>query len=527
MKRQASILLLWVFVAGANLLPLVNKYLPFTDLQGHAGLVGALAHLHDPEARIGELYAPNLRLLTSMLFEALGWMASAVMPIPLFTNLFLGIFCILGFPLCMLALLRAYGRDGRLALLLFPLVYYRCVWFGFINYVAAVPLVLLGLALLRRYLDAQQQQQQGAHAEQEARSLLGLALLAVLLVLGHFFAALVFFGLTALVLLHEQPARRAIVRLAVALLPSIIYLGYGISGFPTSTGSPKAPFKSLLFANRRWTELPQQFVAWSIRGYQRPLDRWVLGATALSMVAALIHAWRRSPPAQLATRKQLQQQPLLLLGAALGLFILFPTTIDTWWAVNVRFVPFIWAFALLCIPAPAQPTPLWLLAPALVAAMLWGGYLAWDFRSYNRGELAGFDAALDDIPKGRLVQALWPRFSDENHYSQFPMAHLANHYVVRRGGLVCPMLGGAPRQIPIAPRHKLTSVAWGRSESFSYRQHGADWEYFLVKAPQPGRPPLPPIFADAPPDAVTLISQHGLWSVYKNNRPVKLIKPTM
>src|SRR5207244_263986 len=85
-------------------------------------------------------------------------------------------------------------------------------------------------------------------------------------------------------------------------------------------------------------------------------------------------------------------QPLALFVVTAVMFALLPFRIPGWWAVNIRLIPFIVAFAIVAIPASRRRLPWTLLAPAACGAIVWGGYLAWDFHAwFNRVEMAGFN----------------------------------------------------------------------------------------------------------------------------------------
>src|SRR5689334_10774167 len=104
--------ILFILLTVANLLPLTSRYLPFTDIQGHMGLVGGLIHWNDPEAHTREYYSLNpVLLLPSAIFHHWGMIFGRLFGVPFASNLFVGLTCVVGVPLALAYLLHAYGRD--------------------------------------------------------------------------------------------------------------------------------------------------------------------------------------------------------------------------------------------------------------------------------------------------------------------------------------------------------------------------------------------------------------------------------
>jgi hypothetical protein len=506
-----------VFIVAliGNLLPLTAKYLPFTDLSGHMGLVGAMAHAHEPAARTSDYFVINVRWIPSHLYDGFVYFFGRLMGVPAASNLFLAVFVVAALPLSVLYALRVFGRDQRLALLVFPLIYNRCLWFGFVNFVSGVPMVLAGIALLSSLLETPRDKPLVLAARAFA-----LSVLAQLVVAAHFFAASAFFGFAVLLLLlrpirlHRHPVA------LVALYPGARFLKHWLdSKLSTPNASASTALREQLRNAQSFTKSLELFYDWSIDGLANRVDDHLIRVTFFSVVAAI--GWALWFPSQPTSRTRWRLRAPLMLAATVIVFFALPMALDTppWWAVNVRVVVLIWALVVLCIPRTRKPMPAWFLAPVAVASIAYGGYLTWDFhRWYNGVEMAGFDRVLDRIPPGARVQALWPDFESEKHYSHFPMAHAGTYYTVRRGGLAVPMMDGAPDDLWVTPRPIPPQPGWGLRNAFSWDAHGAYWDYFIVKDPQPGAPPAMPIFSDVPEGAVRLVVRDGLWRVFERVR---------
>jgi hypothetical protein len=181
-------------------------------------------------------------------------------------------------------------------------------------------------------------------------------------------------------------------------------------------------------------------------------------------------------------------------------------------------VPCLLTLGLLARPR-ARGLPGWAMGPVWLAAAGYGLFIAQDFRRWwEPVELDGFQAALQSIPPGQRVHAIYPLFKGEHHYSHFPMAHIVDWYIVKRGGAASPAMTSHPKELWAAPR-PWPQAPWGVHRAFSWQHHGVHWDYFLVKQPAPGNSEAYQPFPDAPVDAVARVFQQGLWSVWKRTQP--------
>jgi hypothetical protein len=351
-----------------------------------------------------------------------------------------------------------------------------------------------------------------------------LAAVFVLIVLAHAFAACVFLGFILLLALLAPFAVARLVRLGAALVPGGLILARWFAlGRGEHAGGPGL-LSEIIHGHPSLAASAALFYDWTRGGLGNHVNDVALLGMAASVVGCAAFAGfsriaRRSIAPGGLRAVLWRARYVVLLAAALVLFYRLPMTIHApyWWAVSVRLVPIAWLLLILAIPAPTRRWPTWLFLPAVAAALFYHAYLAYDFRTWFAGvEMAGLDAALDEIPPGRRVQGLWPDFTSERHYAHYPIAHAVNYYVVRRGGIANPMMDGhGLKDLWIVPRPRPPSPPWGLARAFSWRAHGGGWDYFLVKAPPPGAPPMVPLFRDAPPGAVRLVARHDLWSVYE------------
>ncbi|MEP6654024.1 MAG: hypothetical protein ABJA82_11745 [Myxococcales bacterium] len=523
-----------LFAVGivVNLLPLVvAPILPFNDLHGAAGLLGAWVRRPNPEARIDDYFTFNVHLAPNVIYWAVGWALTRLFSVTVATNLYIGLFCVVGLPVSLLVAVRALGKDPVLSFLAFPLIYHRCLWYGFMGSVPAVALLLLviGFASL-------------AYAQPHF-SWRDLALAATMLVMAtaHAFLYLVTLGLMLLwaLLAMRQPSswRR---RLA-ALLPSLLYLGPWLAATFFGAGGARHGGGEDGLLLYLWRQRPafshylRSVRDWLIDGYAGPIDDAVALVFAATLLAFLLVGIRpprpfsaaaapeprpaRGRPAgdQSADKWWTARVPITTALLTAGYFLL-PMSISRphpWWAVHVRLLVPALLVGVLLVPVRRRGLPRVALVPVMVAAIFYGGYLTADFRFWwTNVELNGFSAALAAIPPGQRVQALYPPYENERHYSHFPMGYIVDYYIVDRGGTAAPILAG-PNALWVAWRPQGPGPGWGFASAFNWAQHGRSWDYFLAKQPAPGNGPQLTFFSDAPTGAIRKVFEQGLWSVWR------------
>jgi len=510
------------FVAGlvACALPFVlAPILPMCDINGHAGMVGALLQRGHPGSRVDEYFAFNVHASPNAFYWGLVLALGKVLPMRVASNLFVIVFCVVGPPLCYLFALRMLGRPPALAFLALAAVFHRSLWFGFIDSVAADGFLFLELGFLERAFTRRRWSWWDA----------GLAGTLLLIALAHAFMFLVAVGLWLLfaVLAWRQPSpayRRFVVGLpALAYLLPWLLSTFGSGG--GHAGRPGGP--GLLTELWRQREPARTYLKnvhqWFLNGYTSSVDEILAIVFAITLVAALIAGARTparpvgTPPPPVPDRLWGSRYALAAGGLAAG-YLLLPMSIRQpfgWWAANVRLlVPFLLMLGLL-VPLRPRGLPSWAFAPLGIAAALYGLYVAQDFRRWWVGvELRGFDEAIHSIPVGQRVHAIYPVFEQERHYSHFPMGHIVDWYVVDRGGTAAPWITSHPKEVWTPPRLRLSSP-WGVHTKFVWAYYAPYWDYFLVKQPAPGNgaPYVP--FPDAPAGAVTRVFESGLWSVWK------------
>ena len=174
----------------------VSDLLPFQDLPQHLAAVRTIHSLDDPAWLLSKYHVVDLsRTQYLSWYLILDWMTT-VMPLDVACRVLLSLY-VISVPLSCYALLRALHLDPTAALLAAPLAFNTYLYMGFANYVSALPIVLLALALLVRSF--------GRWSLAEA---FGLACLSVVLFYSHVQALLMYIGFAGLTLLLLAPSWR-------------------------------------------------------------------------------------------------------------------------------------------------------------------------------------------------------------------------------------------------------------------------------------------------------------------------------
>ena len=555
-------LLLGVSLVVLCLPVLVVRAVPFHDAPGVIGLASVFSHLGHPETRVHEFYQVDYGAYPSVAYFGWAWLAALVgIPADVALNAFTALFCLAGPPLAMVVLLRAFGRPPWLSLLTLPVVWHQQIWFGFLGSAAALTGLLLALAFARRLLEPSPsptpKRRLGDH--------LGLAGALLFVALAHPFTLALTLAIVAPVLVMpvvgEPSARRRwgarALRLA-CFLPTAAFLGSWARTFfggharavanvteqdATAEQFAGAAGRAVGFTDQLLNQLGARrppllddlrlFGQWLGGGYAGGADEVVVVVGVLSLVACLAVGVRRStaaadgpappPEARLATAST-----VWLGGAALVLalgYLFLPNKVHWptyWWGVRVRCAVPLFLVAVVAVRVRPRGLPVWAAAPAVAAALFFGGFVTRDFRGHWNGRvLDGFREAVQAIPPGRTVLA-FPALVETHYAHAHP--YLIQYYVVWRGGRALPYLMGHPGSYWVTARPLPEAPPWGDPRSFDWHEHGLGYEYFVLEVPEPPAKARDPL-ASVPPGAVKLLSARGRWRVYRRERVPDLVKP--
>jgi hypothetical protein len=471
--------------AAAALVPLFAvKYPPMVDLPQHAAAVFIWLHYGDPAHGFRELFAIDYLspyVLGHGLARLLAEVLSVLTALKTVTAL-----AILALPLAMAHLFRRSGGDVWGALLGFPLAYGFAFYWGFFNFLLALPVTLLfvsaGLAYAR---------------EPSGKSGFTLALLAFAVYFGHALA----FGLGApvvglwILIFAGRDLRQGFARLW-PLLPAAGMIAVWFVWQRTTNPSVDVP--------ALWTEAPWQRLldlpAYLV-GAGRQAGPRLLGGLFVLLLPFACGRPRLGPPWVLA--------PLALSSLY---FLALPNRVLNTWFVYPRYAVFTAVFALMVF-VPWRSGRRAAAGRLLVLGFVlgWMGFLAVDFQRMD-AEARRFDAVLERMEPGKRVLGLNfdPGYAFVAGMPVFGHFHM--WYQAEKGGIAEYTFAVSPPQLvyyrpgkgPLA--HPELSR---RPQLFDDRRDGVHFDYYIVRAPVDMGPRL---FRGAP---VEFEVRAGDWWLYR------------
>src|SRR5262249_51633912 len=129
-----------------------GRFLPFSDMPEHVAAIGSLRHWFDPAWRMSETYSIAWGESQYLLYHLVGAALAFVVGAAERANLVLLAIVGLSYPFAARELLRALGRDERLALFACPLFWSHALIIGFLPFVASIPLTVFSLSIVARQL---------------------------------------------------------------------------------------------------------------------------------------------------------------------------------------------------------------------------------------------------------------------------------------------------------------------------------------------------------------------------------------
>ena len=514
---------------------LVARFLPGLDLPFHLSMVDMLNKDGSPDSPYADFYRGTLGLAPYAAHYGALRLLSTVLPLMAAHKVIVAIY-VAGFPLCTAALLNAAGRSRIPALLAFPLAYNLTLHYGFVSFALSLPVLMLLLAALTRFLLAPQMMLWLWAAT---------ALLAVLLFLCHLQNFL--YGLCAagafVLFSGARWSRRGLA--ALAALPAVICLLYW-HGSQDFAGPLAEQQKSFAFAwqslkDARLADLPPNPPAsYDLLERSRVLPLHLLrgftdledarGARALLVVLGaylalgILGAGTRGAGAP--TPRMRIAGWVTVLGAAIAYYGL-PHHLQAFELMTFypRFSVLLVLTGVLLIPAGLRRLDgvgrFIVALPAVVMAGLYGEVLTRHYRLYD-AEVADLDTVMKKTPPGgRAMGLIFDRTSRVMRIES-ALVGLANLYPALRPapGSMVPLVYCNMRHIPCRFRDPMNAAI---PEPGAWSPHALNapaaigfFDYLFIRLPPPGAPIL-----GADISRLEILAQEGSWIVYrhKNGRP--------
>ncbi len=405
---------------------------PIQDLPQHLAAIRVLADHGDADLGFARWFELSLGSTQYLAYYLVALALSKVGGVVLANRLLITA-AVVGTPYAMRALLRALGRDERLALFVFPLTWNAHLILGFLNFVSAIPLALWGLAVAVRLREE--------HTRGRA---IGLAVLSVVTFYTHV-VPFGFLGLGAgLVAMGDglRETGRRWLPLVPAALAAVAWTQTSPAGESTltaallsdeSSAGPEPQFMA-------WMDAVREIPMWLTDVLHVETDEKLLVVWGVLVLAAIALGAGRSSEEGAASRDEVRAGSLLrrvgLLApvAALAYFVT-PASYDWIWPINARFPLLALVFLIPILPAPRRWPGALLFAGVVAVSVLSSLEVASAFRAFEEEEVGELDAAIEAIPPGQKVAGLvFDRGSGQVKFS--PFLHAVAWYQAERGGAV-------------------------------------------------------------------------------------------
>ena len=477
-------------------------YLPFLDAPQHLATIDVIHRASAPE--VAALYTVDLASTQYLLYYVTTDVLAYAVGVENANKVFLSLYAAL-LPLSLLYALVGLGRAKVAALLAFPLVFNRFLFYGFINYLFAFPLLFFAIGLLAR-----------RGPEWRWRAELALAGLAVLSFYSHLQIFLVHVGAVGLFALARWRGLRLALRELSHLAPALVLFGVwlalsaGLAGGDAWESDVSRRYATLDKA--QWEPLHETFSQAHTRLLSTYWDAWDERLTAALLVGLGLLIAIRGLGVPAASWRDLAPEALTLF--VLLCYLCLPTSYRWIWPVNWRFLP----LAVLCglLWGRAQLPRVAHGAFTLLFGAVAAGAIALHVQRFDAfdAEAREFDGVLAKLaPGSRCLSVI---FDSGSAVVEGPVyLHFGQYHAVRNAGLAVYSFAEAPQSpIRFVPRPQggppptVLRSEWKPNE-FRFNTDNRYYDHFLVRGAPAG-------FARRVGfgDEVQQVFSTGKWTLY-------------
>ncbi|MGO8970332.1 MAG: hypothetical protein ACLQDQ_12260 [Myxococcaceae bacterium] len=481
--------------------------LPMVDLPQHLALISALHRLKDATTLYPEVFASRGELTPYLGYYHLVSLLNWLLPLEVANRCFLTL-VVAGLPLSVGFLLHSLGRPRWPSLLALPFSYGDSFGWGFINYLASLPLAVLACGCFVHALEESPQRRQWAlvHA---------VVLLAALLmhVQAFFFLALALPWL--LFTTRSQHGWRGRAPALLSCIPAVALFAVWGAGrlLAPAEVAEGAPWKAWgpLFSERNLAFKPfAQNLAELPRVLANQLrdgsDRWALGAVLLLWVAATLAVLLGAK----GTVREQGVSRLRLLGLgflALGLYFTLPFDIrGAIYYLNTRYAHLAAALFAAAVPPLARGLRPLFLGLSAAAALVLALPLAVAFRAFDAEAAPLLHFAALTPPEPRVMGLI---FNPGSRVVTHPVfLHAASVMARLKGGITNFSFALTPHS-PLryrGPPPPTFPSEW-RPDGFRWEGMGEAYSHFLLRGVPPER-----LFGSRLGRDVHLVAEEGgMW----------------
>ncbi len=497
--------------AVASIVPLFcGRHLPMSDLPEHVATMATLRHWGDAGWANREYFEmAGIGETPYWLYHVAGALLSVLTGSAERANLVLLALVGLSYPYALRSLLRALGRDERLALFGCALFWTQNLTIGLLNFVASVPLLLFGLSLVARQTEKPTWGRGG-----------GLGVVAVAIFYLHL-SAFALFVVQGALLSWMLPVPVGVQRLRAELVARLRTLPRRLAWLAPATacallvfragraGASAGADRTVYFTPR--LEVLRSLPTWLFDCFRSKVDD-VLGWSLIATLLVLLVASRRSVSFEERWRSGCVR---VLFGVALLVYFAMPSAVGAYaLLLDMRMLVFVALFAVL-LPSPRDDfrgaAPLALAGALSIAVSINAGH---EVRAFEREEVGNFDELLQQMPHGRRLLSLnfEPR---STHVNANPFNYFGSYYRARYGGVASFSFNEIPhwpvqyRVDQRPPGQPLNGVSWGNPCLFRNSRDGKYFDYVLVHGERD------PIAEGPPGPAWELIGSSRAFHLYR------------
>ena len=415
-QPSTAAFLLVAFVATAP--AWIVRYLPVMDLPFHLATIRVMHNFHDASFGFDQHYVLTLGRTQYVLFYFLGSFLAYFVGVRgamvLLVSAYLG-----GTVLGLRELLKALGKDERLALFAVPLLVNMLFMYGLFQFLIGIPIMFLGLALAVKWFEAPTQ-----------KLGIGLGVTAFALFFSHIVPFAIFgLGFAAM---FPWTAPRKWIENALPVVPSLGALVW----WTTFTEAGKLTLGALVDTGND-PHLPVDEAIHEI-------PRWLTNVFAdytddvifVCLLAVVLLAAGLSQGDTDVSVKKIARAYVLLPLACVYFYFTSPTGHGYIWLIQQRF-PVL--FALTVIPLLRMPKDrrgVLVTALALILGLASTVNTCRHFIRFQNEELGEFDEALAQIePNKKVCGLMFDRGSSITNPSFAPFLHYVSYYQAEKGGV--------------------------------------------------------------------------------------------
>lgn len=497
-----------VTVAGA--LPfLLTPYPPFADLPEHIVSISVIAKMLSGHGSSSYDFAFGQSQY--VLVHVAGALLTIVMRgDAILAHRVLLTLIAMAWPIAFRSVLRAAGRDERLALFV-PLTFFnRALLMGFIPFLASVP---LGFALLAQtFRVCRLREDDAAPAPATTRlSLAGILVTALALFYTHVSSFLLFGAIAVACLVGSVFTRKLSPRRALAALSSLVpSLVAALYWYRAGSLGSRDQVDSRMSARDAVFAMP----AWAFDIWRSHVDEICAVIWWTAFLVLLVSQLRS--PVRPSRAKWLLPLPFACACAA---YLVTPFRVGVASMLNVRLAPVLVLLGLLPLGIVISAKRARLVLGSVAAATgLMSAWSTYEMRMTSR-EILGddFDALLATArPNGRLVTLAFERNTpalESRRTKYWPYMFAGSYYVARGGAIAAFGFAELPHwPVHYKPEHapRKPHAFWAFDPcSYRYEEDGAYYDYVLV---QGERDP----FANVPPGpSFVKVARSGMFTLYE------------